>query len=288
MICSYCGAEIDKKRAYCLVCGTRQEPEKEAPQPEPVPEVLPAVQPLEETPAVPSPEEAFPRTRAVMEELFGPFDPAPGNEVSGAKNPELPVTQPEHEEPEQEEPEQEEPEQEAPEELPVSPRYSPAPLRQDVKPLPPLEEGGEIPEEKAGEDQPDGIRVQLPVGRSWVKMLLLGLITAGIYPTVIWSRIVTELNITASGNDGMRTMPYFAMMLLSPVTLFIYPFVWMHRFCRRVGAQLRFRNIGYRFGAKDFWLWCVLGRLILVGPLVFVHKLMKSMNFINANYNSCG
>lgn len=207
MICSYCGAEIDKKRAYCLVCGTRQEPEKEVPQPE---------------------------------------------------------------------------------ELPVSPRYTPAPLRQDVKPLPPLEEDGEIPEEKAGEEQIDGIRVQLPVGRSWVKMLLLGLITAGIYPTVIWSRIVTELNITASGNDGMRTMPYFAMMLLSPVTLFIYPFVWMHRFCRRVGAQLRFRNISYRFGAKDFWLWCVLGSLILAGPLVFVHKLMKSMNFINADYNTCG
>lgn len=247
MICSYCGAEIDQKRTYCLVCGTRQEPEKEAPQPETVPEVLPDVQPLVETPAVPDPEVAFPRTRAVMEELFGPFDPAPDNEVSGAKNPELPVTQPEQEEAEQEE-----------------------------------------PEEKAGEDQPDGIRVQLPVGRSWVKMLLLGLITAGIYPTVIWSRIVTELNITASGNDGMRTMPYFAMMLLSPVTLFIYPFVWMHRFCRRVGAQLRFRNIGYRFGAKDFWLWCVLGSLILAGPLVFVHKLMKSMNFINANYNTCG
>lgn len=278
MICSYCGAEIDQKRAYCLVCGTRQEPEKEVPQPETVPEGLPDVQPLVETPAVPDPEVAFPRTRAVMEELFGPFDPAPDNEVSGAANPELPVTLPEQEEPEQEEPE----------ELPVSPRYSPAPLRQDVKPLPPLEEDGEIPEEKAGEEQPDGIRVQLPVGRSWVKMLLLGLITAGIYPTVIWSRIVTELNITASGNDGMRTMPYFAMMLLSPVTLFIYPFVWMHRFCRRVGAQLRFRNISYRFGAKDFWLWCVLGSLILVGPLVFVHKLMKSMNFINANYNTCG
>ena len=38
MICSYCGAEIDQKRVYCLVCGTRQEPEREVPQPEPVPE----------------------------------------------------------------------------------------------------------------------------------------------------------------------------------------------------------------------------------------------------------
>lgn len=130
--------------------------------------------------------------------------------------------------------------------------------------------------------------LQLPVGRSLLKMILLGLITAGIYPTVIWSRIVTELNIAASRNDGKRTMPYFGMMMLTPITFGVFSFVWMHRFCNRVGNQLKFRSCDYRFGARDFWLWCMLGSLILVGPFVFVHKLMKSMNLINAHYNTCG
>ena len=130
--------------------------------------------------------------------------------------------------------------------------------------------------------------LQLPVRRSLLKMVFLGLLTAGIYPTVIWSRIVTEVNITASRNDGKRTMPYFGMMMLAPFTLSISAIVWIHRFCNRVGGQLEFRKLGYRFGARDFWLWGVLGSLILVGPFVFIHKLMKSMNLINAHFNTNG
>ena len=51
-------------------------------------------------------------------------------------------------------------------------------------PLPPLEEDETVPEQKAGEDQPDGIRVQLPVGRSWVKMLLLGLMAVIMFKDI--------------------------------------------------------------------------------------------------------
>ena len=57
---------------------------------------------------------------------------------------------------------------------------------------------------------------------------------------------------------------------------------------RRVGDELRRRNIDYQFGAKTFWLWNVLGSLILVGPFVFVHKLMKAMNRINGDFNRRG
>lgn len=130
--------------------------------------------------------------------------------------------------------------------------------------------------------------IQLPTGRSLVKMLFLGLLTLGIYPTVIWSRMATELNITASRYDGERTMPLFAMILLTPLTLGIYMLVWYHGFCRRIGAELSRRNIPYRFGAAHFWLWNVLGMLILVGPFIFVHKLTKSMNLINQDFNVNG
>jgi len=105
---------------------------------------------------------------------------------------------------------------------------------------------------------------------------------------VIWSRIVTEINIAASRHDGRRTMPYFAMLMLSPVTLGILPLVWFHNFCCRVGDELKYRRINYTFGPKAFWLWGVLGSLILVGPFVFVHKLMKAMNKINDDFNRIG
>ena len=131
-------------------------------------------------------------------------------------------------------------------------------------------------------------KLQLPTKRSLAKMFFLGLITLCIYPVVIWSRIVTELNIVASRHDGKRTMPYFAMVMLAPLTLGILPLVWMHNFCGRISDELNHRQINYRFGARDYWLWGVLGSLILVGPFIFTHKLMKSMNKINDDFNRRG
>jgi hypothetical protein len=83
-------------------------------------------------------------------------------------------------------------------------------------------------------------------------------------------------------------MPYFGMIILSPVTLGIYTFVWMHKFCRRIGEELQRRKLDYQFGASTFWLWGILGSLILVGPFIFTHKLMKAMNKINADFNVKG
>lgn len=156
----------------------------------------------------------------------------------------------------------------------------------------------EHPEEKApyipygGHPLPlpknDTPALQLPTGRSLAKMFFLGLLTLGIYPVVIYSRMVTELNIAASRWDGRRTMPYFAMMLLTPLTLLVFPFVWCHKFCGRIGRELERRGADYEFGPRFFWLWNVLGSLILVGPFIFTHKLTKAMNLINADFNING
>lgn len=131
-------------------------------------------------------------------------------------------------------------------------------------------------------------KLRLPTKRSLAKMIFLGIITLCIYPVVIWSRIVTELNIAASRHDGRRTMPYFAMVMLAPLTLGILPLVWMHNLCCRIGDELRYRRINYTFRLRDYWLWGVLGSLILVGPFVFTHKLMKAMNMINDDFNRRG
>lgn len=128
----------------------------------------------------------------------------------------------------------------------------------------------------------------LPTKRSLVKMFFLGILTLGIYPTVIWSRMVQEVNMVASRYDGERTMSYFGMLMVSPITLMVYSFVWMHSLCRRIGDELGRRGIRYRFGPRDFWLWNVLGCLILAGPFVFIHKLTKAMNLMNADYNKVG
>ena len=131
-------------------------------------------------------------------------------------------------------------------------------------------------------------KLQLPTKRGLGKMFFLGVLTAGIYPMVIWSRIVMELNLAACRYDGKRTVSFFGMVMLAPLTLGILPLVWMHNFCCRVGDDLQYRRINYKFGPKAFWLWGVLGSLILVGPFIFTHKLMKSMNLLNDDFNRAG
>ena len=153
----------------------------------------------------------------------------------------------------------------------------------------------EISEEEAAAEFPDipafsdpSPALLLPVKRGLAKMFFLGILTLGIYPTVIWGRLVQEVNIVCSRYDGERTMSYFGMLMVAPITLMVYPLVWMHALCRRIGDELQRRSLGYTFGPKAFWLWGVLGCLILVGPFVFIHKLMKAMNYMKEDYNKVG
>ena len=129
---------------------------------------------------------------------------------------------------------------------------------------------------------------KLKTNRGLLKYILLSIITFGIYGLVVMSTISSDINTVASRYDGKRTMPYFAMYLLAPLTLGIYPLVWMHKFCGRIRRELDRRTIGWQFGPRTFWLWGVLGSLILVGPFIFCHRLMVAMNKLNGDYNING
>ncbi len=46
--------------------------------------------------------------------------------------------------------------------------------------------------------------------------------------------------------------------------------------------------VPYKFNSNTFWLWSVLGSLIAVGPLVYLSKFCKAMNFLANDYNVNG
>ena len=163
---------------------------------------------------------------------------------------------------------------------------------------------------------------QLPTERGFWKMFFLGLLTAMLYPLAILSRISMEINIVASRYDGKRTIHFLWMPLLTAITLGIYPLVWFHNLCNRIGDELQRRHICYNFSADTFWgwnfLWCILGSLLTaalaaallllnllgreylilittacgilssIGPCIFVAKLMRATNLMNADYNEKG
>lgn len=130
---------------------------------------------------------------------------------------------------------------------------------------------------------------QLNTHRGLLKFILLGIITFGIYPLVFFSGISEDINLVASRFDGKKTMHFCLLFfLVGPITFGIADIVWFHRISSRLGNELTRRVIPYSFGAVDYWLWNVLGSLILIGPLVYIHKLAKASVLIAQDYNARG
>ena len=130
---------------------------------------------------------------------------------------------------------------------------------------------------------------QLKTNRGLAKYILLGIITLGIYPIVVMSSISSDINIIAGRYDGKRTMHYCLLIfLVSCLTLGIGVLVWYDNLSSRIGNELRRRNISYQFGAGSYWGWSILGSLIVVGPFIYIYKLLKAMNLLSSHYNVNG
>lgn len=130
---------------------------------------------------------------------------------------------------------------------------------------------------------------QLKTNRSLLKFILLSMITFGIYGLVVMSSVSTDINTIASRYDGKKTMHYcLVVFIFSWLTFGIVPLVWSHKISNRIGVELSRRGISYQFGASTLWLWGILGSLILVGPFIYAHKLLKSMNLLAEHYNING
>lgn len=130
---------------------------------------------------------------------------------------------------------------------------------------------------------------QLRTNRGLLKMILLSLITLGIYGLWVMYTITEDVNTIATPYDRKTTMNFLLLaFVFSWLTLGIAPFVWYHRISNRIGNELLRRGIPYKFGAGTFWGWGILGVIIIIGPLVYCHKMMKSMNLLCADYNVRG
>lgn len=129
----------------------------------------------------------------------------------------------------------------------------------------------------------------LTTNRSLTKFILLGLITFQIYPIVVMSTLSSEINIVASRHDGRHTMHFcLIFFIFSWLTLGIAPLVWYHRLSNRIGDEQCRRGLPRTISALTFWGWNVLGSLIVVGPFIYMYKLLHAMNDICANYNAYG
>lgn len=115
---------------------------------------------------------------------------------------------------------------------------------------------------------------------SFLKFIIFSILTLGIYSIVKCTAIGDDV----SRLDGKQTIPAWVVALfLCPLTLGIFPLIWWHIICSRIG-NLHPSN---HFSALTFWGWNILGILLFgLGPLVFLFKLCDAMNEINSEHRT--
>lgn len=170
---------------------------------------------------------------------------------------------------------------------PQQPQYQAPQQPQYQAPQQPQYQAQQQPQYQA--QQQYGSVAQLRTNRSFAKVFFLSLITLGIYGLVCYGNVTDDVNTVCSRYDGKKSMNYYLLFfIVGPITLGIAMIVWMHNICNRIGNELKRRQSGYSFSASDFWLWGVLGTLIIVGPFVFGHKFFKAVNLMNDSFNRYG
>ena len=265
--CTHCGQEVQPGAAFCTHCGAKLE----APIPTPAPSQQQTPPPVQQTP--PSQQQTPPP----VQQTPPPQQMTPPPAATSVMNPP--------------------PSQMTPppvQQTPPPQQMTPPPAATSVMNPPPSQMTPPPSQQMTPPPRmtPPPVAApiaQLKTNRSLLKFILLSLVTFGIYSIVVMSSISTDINTIASRYDGKKTMHYcLVLFVLSGLTLGIFPLIWKHQLSERIGNELTRRGIDFQFGAETFWLWGVLGSFILVGPFIYTHKLLQSMNLLCEDYNVHG
>ena len=125
----------------------------------------------------------------------------------------------------------------------------------------------------------------LATNRSWWKLIVLNILTLGIYSIIFFIPLTFDLEKIHPSREREKMMNYLFAFILAYFTASIVLYAWMYQLASRVEDALSFRQVDYEFSTSDFWLWLVLGSLFLVGPWVYYHKLCSAMNLLCEIYN---
>lgn len=127
--------------------------------------------------------------------------------------------------------------------------------------------------------------IKLKTDRGMLKLMILNILTLGIYSIIFFIPFSFDLDKIAPKRDRSKTMNYISAYILSLFTFAIVLDIWHYQIAERIEEALEKRNVDYEFGTGDFWGWFFFGSFILIGPFIYFHKLCKAMNLLCADYN---
>lgn len=125
----------------------------------------------------------------------------------------------------------------------------------------------------------------MKTNRSLLVLILLSILTLGIYALYFWHKYAADMNVVCNG-DNKHTRGILARIFFSIFTLGIYDLVWLYSAGERISANAFKRGIHCNTTGSSTLLWYILGTLIVIGPFVALHKLIDGLNKLCADYNA--
>lgn len=122
--------------------------------------------------------------------------------------------------------------------------------------------------------------------RDFITMVLLSIITCGIYGIIFWYNYSDDMNKVCYG-DGKETKNFLIVILLSIITCGIYGWIWSYGVGNRLCENAPRYGLRFNEDGTTVLLWMLLGSLLCgLGTLYAQYILVKNMNAIADNYNN--
>lgn len=126
----------------------------------------------------------------------------------------------------------------------------------------------------------------LKTDRSLLVVILLSIVTCGIYNFYFIYALSRDLNIACDG-DGNSTSGLLMFLLLSIVTCGIYSWIWYYKIGNRLAINAPRYGMNFQENGTTVLMWMLFGSLLCgIGPFIALHIIIKNTNAICAAYNN--
>lgn len=119
----------------------------------------------------------------------------------------------------------------------------------------------------------DGVQI-LPSNRKVWKILLLSIVTLGIYGIVFWLAMGKETNV-ACKEDGKHTRGFWGAIGLSIITLGIYGIVWVCKWLNREYSFLLRHNHNGILSGKGYLVYFFFMIIVIYLPVIFDYSVIS-------------
>ena len=120
--------------------------------------------------------------------------------------------------------------------------------------------------------------------RGLAGLIILSIVTFGIYGLYWIYKLAKDVNTICEG-DGKKTGGLLKYLLLGLVTFGIYNCIWVYSLGDRLQDNAHKFNQTFKESGGIVLLWFLLGSLIIIGPFIALHIIIKNTNALADEYN---